>query len=261
MKALVLSAGYGERLRPVTDQTPKPLLEVAGRPLIHYPLLMLRAAGMHEVAINVHHLGASIEQALGDGRALGLEITYSVEPQLRGTGGPLLALRDYLAEETFVVLNCDTIIDLDLRRMVAFHREQNALATLAVRASTDLESYSRIEVDQASRIQRLRLLKGRALGEFIDYPERLNHQIESTLTPYMYCGVMICDPAILTLMPQVTPFSLISDLIARLVSQKLLAFVHEGFFRTVDDLTGYQALRAEFAVGRLPLGFLPLTSQ
>src|SRR5580693_3495607 len=57
MKALVLSAGYGERLRPLTDQVPKPLLDVGGRPLIHYPLLMLRAAGIRDVAINVHHLG------------------------------------------------------------------------------------------------------------------------------------------------------------------------------------------------------------
>src|SRR5580704_19048937 len=101
MKALVLSAGYGERLRPLTDKTPKPLLETGGRPLIHYPLLMLRHAGIVDVAINVHHLASQIEQALGDGKSLGLRITYSPEPTLLGTGGPLLALRDYLGTEPF----------------------------------------------------------------------------------------------------------------------------------------------------------------
>src|SRR3982074_1948243 len=103
MKALVLSAGYGERLRPLTETTPKPLLEVGGRPLIHYPLLMLKAADITDVAINVHHLAPQIEKALGDGRALGVSITYSPESALMGTGGPLLALRDFFAAEPFLI--------------------------------------------------------------------------------------------------------------------------------------------------------------
>jgi mannose-1-phosphate guanylyltransferase len=261
MKALVLSAGYGERLRPLTDQVPKPLLDVGGRPLIHYPLLMLRAAGIRDVAINVHHLGASIENALGDGRALGIAISYSPEPTLRGTGGPLLALRDYLADAPFIVLNCDTIIDLDLARIMAFHREHGALATLVLRTSGEAESYSRIEIDTASRIRRLRLLAGRARGEssvrFTDYPKILSDELEPALTPYMYCGVMICEPAILASMPLVPPFGLISDLLAPLIAHKLMGFVYEGFFRTVDDLAGYQALHMEFAAGAPPLTFLP----
>ncbi|MGH7878223.1 MAG: nucleotidyltransferase family protein, partial [Candidatus Binataceae bacterium] len=174
MKALVLSAGHGERLRPLTETTPKPLLEVGGRPLIHYPLLMLRAAGIREVAINVHHLAAQIENALGDGRALGLAISYSREPVLRGTGGPLLDLTDYFAGEPFVIVNCDTVMDLDLASMIDFHRRGRGFATLALRAGGDLDAYSRIEIDTASRIRRLRLLKGRLRGEFVDYPDALD---------------------------------------------------------------------------------------
>src|SRR6516164_8726150 len=98
MKALVLAAGHGERLRPLTDTVPKPLLEIGGRPLIHYPLLMLRDAGIREIAINVHHLAGQIEAALGGG-ALGLTITCSPEPILLGTGGPLLPLRNYFGRE------------------------------------------------------------------------------------------------------------------------------------------------------------------
>src|SRR6516165_6674331 len=77
MKALVLAAGLGERLRPLTNVTPKPLLEVGGRPLIHCVLGLLQRSGIDQVAINVHHLADRIESALGDGRALGLKITYS----------------------------------------------------------------------------------------------------------------------------------------------------------------------------------------
>jgi NDP-sugar pyrophosphorylase family protein len=144
MKALVLSAGYGERLRPLTKTIPKPLLEVGGRPLIHYHLLMLKAAGITEVAINVHHLAAQIENALGDGDALGLSITYSRETELMGTGGSLLALRHYFGEAPFVILNCDTIIDLDLAQMIAFHRTSGGLSTLALRDGVDADAYSRI---------------------------------------------------------------------------------------------------------------------
>ncbi|HLW69338.1 MAG TPA: NDP-sugar synthase [Candidatus Binataceae bacterium] len=256
MKALVLSAGYGERLRPLTETTPKPLLEVGGRPLIHYPLLMLRAAGVREVAINVHHMAAQIESALGDGRTLQLAITYSREPALRGTGGPLLDLTDYFAGEPFIIVNCDTVMDLDLVRMIEFHDTLGGLATLALGAAGDPEAYSRIEIDAARRIRRMRLLKGRTRGEFADYPATLSEEIALALTPYMYCGVMICAPAILAAMPSKPSFSLISDLLAPLVARKLMGFVHAGFFRTVDDLTGYNELRVEFAAAPPPLRFL-----
>jgi NDP-sugar pyrophosphorylase family protein len=145
--------------------------------------------------------------------------------------------------------------------MMAFHRERGALATLVLRSSGEPESYSRIEIDTASRIRRLRLLASRAHGEssvrFTDFPEMLSHELEPGLTPYMYCGVTICEPAILASMPLVPPFGLISDLLAPLVANKLMGFVHEGFFRTVDDLAGYQALHLEFAAGAPPLTFLP----
>ena len=116
MKALVLAAGMGERLSPLTEVTPKPMLELGGRPLIHYPLAMLRRAGITDVAINLHHLAQFIQHGLGDGSALGMHITYAPEPVLLGTGGPLNGLRDFLGDDTFVIANSDTILDLDLKR-------------------------------------------------------------------------------------------------------------------------------------------------
>src|SRR5260370_14483806 len=89
MKALVLAAGLGERVRPLTEKTPKPMLEVGGRPLIHYPLAMLKRAGITQVAINVHHLAGEIQRGLRDGKSLGIDITYSPEPTLLGTARPL----------------------------------------------------------------------------------------------------------------------------------------------------------------------------
>src|SRR5260370_32311289 len=130
MKALVLAAGMGERLRPLTDVTPKPMLELGGRPLIHYPLAMLKRGGITEVAINLHHLGADIQRGLGDGSSLGMKITYAPEPVLLGTGGPLNGLREYLPGDSFGIANSDGILDLDLAAMIAVPREPAPLATI-----------------------------------------------------------------------------------------------------------------------------------
>src|SRR5258708_11185579 len=120
MRALVLAAGMGERLRPLTEVTPKPMLELGGHPLIHYPLTMLRRAGITDVAINVHHLAPVIQDGLGDGSQLGLRITYAPQPVLLGTGGPLHGLRNFLAADPFVIANSHTIPDPHLPPLLTF---------------------------------------------------------------------------------------------------------------------------------------------
>jgi len=256
MKALILSGGKGERLRPLTDKIPKPLVEVGGRPLIHYPLLMLKRAGISAVAINVHHLAGEIETALGTGKTLAMDITYAPEPTLLGTGGTLLALRDYFGNEPFWVLNADSILDLDLNAMLKLHRERGALATFALFRPTDTGRYSRIEIDREAKIRRVRLLKGPQ--EFDDYPTELNDPDAATLESYMFCGVYVCEPAVLVSMPKTPPFSSIGEIFAPLVARgmPLFGYVHRGLFRTVDDLESYQALRREFATNPPHLDYL-----
>jgi NDP-sugar pyrophosphorylase family protein len=258
MKGIVLSAGYGERLRPLTETKPKPILEVGGRPLIHYPLLMLKHAGISEVAINVHHLAAEVERTIGDGAELGLRITYSPERVLTGTGGPLVVLRDYFGNDPFALLNCDTILDLDLGEMIRFHRERGGLATFVLREGGDPDAYSRIECGAGGRIRRMRLLRGRVRGEFIDYPSDLDANVAAALTPYMYCGVLVCEPEVFAMTPAAPPFSLMGDLFAPIAARgvPLYGYVHRGYFRTVDDLAGYAAVRDEIATAPPPLAYL-----
>jgi NDP-sugar pyrophosphorylase family protein len=249
MKALVLAAGVGERLRPLTETIPKPLVEVGGRPLIHYPLLMLRRAGIAEVAINVHHLAARMEAALNGGASLGMDITWSPEPALLGTGGPLNVLRAYFGRETFVIANGDSIVDLDLAAMIAFHRDRGALATLALAQPANLDYYSRIEIDPGARIRRMRLLRNRAPLAYDDFPADLDDAIARTLEPWMYCGVIVAEPSLLDRIPPAPPWSLMAGLFAPMVARGLpvFAWTHRGYFRTVDDLASYQRLRAEFS--------------
>lgn len=114
MRAMILAAGRGERMRPLTDACPKPLLKAGGKPLIVWQLERLRAAGFVDVAINHAHLGALIEAALGDGRAFGLRIRYSPEADALETAGGIRTALPLLGDAPFLVVNGDVFCDADL---------------------------------------------------------------------------------------------------------------------------------------------------
>jgi mannose-1-phosphate guanylyltransferase len=254
MKALVLAAGKGERLRPLTETIPKPMLELGGRPLIHYPLMMLKRAGITQIAINVHHLAERIQSGLGSGHELGLEITYAPEAVLLGTGGPLCGLRGFFGSEAFVVANADTMMDLNLREMIELHRARGALATFALTRPANMSAYSHLEIDGDGRLRRMRLLTARG-GGFEDFP---TEPPPVAVEPYMFCGLYICEPTLYEMMPSSAPFSSMKDLFAPLIPRglPLFGYVHRGWFRTVDDLATYENLRREFATNPPPLGIL-----
>ncbi len=257
MNALVLAAGMGERLRPLTETTPKPMLELGGHLLIEYPLAMLRRAGITEVAINIHHLASVIQRGIGQGAQFGLRITYAPEPVLLGTGGPLNGLRNFLGGDTFAIVNSDTILDLDLSAMLEFHRGHRALATIALYRPPNLDYYSRLEIDADQRLRRMRLLARRNPLKYDDYPAALEIAVEQSLESFMYCGVIVAEPAVLDLIPPKPPWSLMAGLFAPMVANAMPVFgyLHRGYFRTMDDLKSYEALKSEL-VSSPPPGFL-----
>jgi hypothetical protein len=130
--------------------------------------------------------------------------------------------------------------------------------TMALRATESADAYSQVEIDGDGHIRRMRLLVDRARSRFAEYSATLGPEILAELRPLMYCGTMVCEPALLDLMPSAPPFSLISDVLAPVVAKGLPVFghVHSGFFRTLDDLLAYEDLRAEFALSPLPLPYL-----
>jgi N-acetyl-alpha-D-muramate 1-phosphate uridylyltransferase len=119
MKAMILAAGRGERMRPLTDHTPKPLLPVGGKPLIFWHLERLARAGFHEIVINHAHLGSQIESALGDGNRFGVRITYSAEDVALETAGGIAHALPWLGEAPFLVVNGDVYTDYDFTQLEA----------------------------------------------------------------------------------------------------------------------------------------------
>ncbi len=130
MRAMILAAGRGERMRPLTDQTPKPLLEVGGKPLIQYHIEALRDAGFRELVVNHAHLGNQIVERLGDGAQFGVHITYSAEPEgALETGGGIKQALPLLGEQPFLVINGDIWTDYPYQQL---YREPEGLAHLVL---------------------------------------------------------------------------------------------------------------------------------
>ena len=150
---MVLAAGLGTRMRPLTTLVAKPALPVLNRPLLHFTLHALFRAGVREVAINTHHLPATVRRAAGDGRAFGLRVRYSHEPRNLGSIGGVRELRRFFGDEPFLLLNGDMVFDLDLRRLIERHRRSGALATVSLQPFPERGRYGAVVTDARGRIR------------------------------------------------------------------------------------------------------------
>lgn len=241
MKAMIFAAGEGLRLRPLTEKTPKALVPVAGRPMIDYPLLLLRHYGIREVIINLHHLGEQIEAYLGDGSNFGLNVAYSKEQELLDTGGGLLKAKPFLQDDTFIVVNTDVLIDLPLAELIEFHRRKKATATLVLRPDELADRYGSIDIDSEGRIDRFLRAKNPAppAGPY---------------TKLMFTGVQILEPRIFDYMaadPGSAKFGTTKDTYPKMLvaGEALYGFRFDGFWQDVGT-----AERIKDAEGRLAKG-------
>lgn len=153
MKAMILAAGVGTRLRPLTDTTPKPMLPIAGQPLLAHTLGWLRRYGIDEIALNLHYLPEVVRAGLGDGSRWQVRLHYSVESTLLGTAGAVKRL-EHMFDRTFVVVYGDLLLDFDLAALIALHRRRSALITIALKPTETPHSQGMVAVDQSGRVTR-----------------------------------------------------------------------------------------------------------
>jgi NDP-sugar pyrophosphorylase family protein len=221
---MVLAAGFGSRLRPLTDSVPKPLVPVGAHPMIAYPLAVLRAAGIREVLVNLHHLGDQIRAALGKGEQYGVSISYSAEDPILDTGGAIQKAMEFFGDETFVVINADILIDLPLAEVIAWHRQREAVATMVLRPDPQATRYGVIEIDGHSRIRRF-------LGRPVD--------VDTELRALMFAGVHVFDPRVFDFM-EPGRFGINAITYPRMLAAgcPLFGYAFEGYWRVVDTHAG-----------------------
>jgi mannose-1-phosphate guanylyltransferase len=225
MKAMVLAAGLGTRLRPKTDNCPKALVEIAGRTLLEITLSRLRVFGIREVIINVHHFADMILEYLKTNDYFGMRIKISREEVLLDTGGGLKRAAYFFLEhsnsleEPFILHNVDVISTIDLRRMVQFHTENQALATLAVQ---DRETARYLLFDEQLQ------LCGRQSGR--DQRAELVRSSQQA-QPLAFSGIHVISPRLFAMMIEEGVFSIIASYL-RLAAQgeKILAFRADEYY-------------------------------
>jgi NDP-sugar pyrophosphorylase family protein len=246
MKAMILAAGLGTRLRPLTNAIPKPLLPIAGTPLIVWNLLLLKQHGFHDVVINLHHLGPMIEQAIGNGSRYGLRIIYSREPVILGTGGGLKQAEQHFSGEPVLVLNADTLVDLDLGALCAFHQQHDAVATLVLRKDPEAEQWGLVEIDSDHRIVRI---AGR--GRTDQVPTQ----------PRMFAGIHILRPRLLRDVPKSVASTIIDPYVAAIQrGEALFGFDCEGYWSDIGTPERYAQAEQDASAGRISLSTRQLSA-
>ena len=178
MKAMLLAAGYGKRLKPLTDKIPKPLIEVNGKPLIDYALIGVRDAGIKDCVINLCYKGEMIADYVGTGDKWGLRVQYSREQDMLGTGGGVLNALPLLGDETFLLLNCDLVHDVNLSSFISRIR----------RCSQDNQNSQN---SHKSALAHLLLVPSAATakGDF-----SLTDNLVIPGNDYTFCGISIINP-------------------------------------------------------------------
>lgn len=151
---MILAAGLGTRLQPLTADRAKPAIPVVDASLIEHIVRYLHRFGIDDIAVNLHHQPESITRVLGDGRDLGVRITYSHEERILGTAGGPRKILDYFEARAFVLMNGDTLTDVDLREMARVHAARQALVTLALSPELNASHYGGVEVGADGRVTR-----------------------------------------------------------------------------------------------------------
>jgi NDP-sugar pyrophosphorylase family protein len=249
MKAMVLAAGLGTRLRPLTDDRPKALIEIEGRTLLEITLTRLRAFGVREVIVNVHHFADMVVDYLAAKQNFGMRIEISREEVLLDTGGGLKQAAWFFREdsrqsnEPFLLHNVDVMSNIDLGRMVGFHSGQQALATLAVQ---ERQSSRYLLFDQ----------QGQLCGRRFEREQRTElARPAQPLEPLAFCGIQVISPRLLGMMTEDGVFSIIATYL-RLAAQqeKIIAFrADESYWRDLGTIESLQQAGADVKCGSLVL--------
>lgn len=236
---MVLAAGLGTRLRPLTNSLPKPLVPIANRPLLEYTFALLARAGVRDAIVNTHHLPDVFAAGLRDLDASGLAVHVSRERRILGTAGGLKKAESFLRGGTFLMLNGDFLVDLDLRRVLDFHRQQGAAATMVLMPD---EAAGVLGVDPDGVIRR-----------FIE--PRPSDEPAGRLA-CGFTGIHVLEPEIFALIPPGKPWEINRQVYPALIARgrRVCGFVHRGYWREAGSPAGYLAANREVVGGRA--GFL-----
>jgi mannose-1-phosphate guanylyltransferase len=226
MRAMLLGAGFGTRLRPITYELPKPIVPIVGEPVMGHILRLLARHGFEKVITNLHYFPDLIRDRFGDGSDYGVELSYSFEEELLGTAGGVRNVRDFLGDETFLIISGDALTDIDLEALWARHRESGGIGTLALKRVEDTSQLGVVIVGEDGRIQ--------GFQEKPDPAEALSNLGN--------CGIYVFKPEIFDHFPDKDFVDWAQDVFPVLLDQDVPFFGHEieDYWNDIGSLHEYR---------------------
>ncbi|PIR20849.1 MAG: mannose-1-phosphate guanylyltransferase [Deltaproteobacteria bacterium CG11_big_fil_rev_8_21_14_0_20_47_16] len=228
-KAMLLAAGFGTRLRPLTDSTPKPMLPMDGHPLIAYSLGLLQTAGIRDVIINLHYLGEQVSEYCGDGSQWGMRISYSEEPTILGSGGGLKKAAPFFEDKPFIAINADTLMGINLKTVIAAFNPEHAGLMVTCPVSAE-DNYGLVSVADNGR------LTGFGEGDVT------------------FAGVQIVTPRLIAQLPD-GESSVINDGYKPLIASGAIfdTICHTGYWNDIGTIERYEKTRIDILDGIIRL--------
>jgi mannose-1-phosphate guanylyltransferase len=222
---MVMAAGLGTRLRPLTYDIPKPLVPVANRPVMEHILLLLRKHGFGPLIANLHWFPDALRDRFGDGSQLGVDLTYSYEDELLGTAGGVRNVAEFFGSEPFLVMAADALTDIDLGALRAAHEENDGIATLAVKRVSDVSEFGVVITDSAGRVQ-----------GFQEKPDRAE-----ALSDLASCMIYVLEREIFDYFPSKPAVDFARDVFPALLENDVPFHVHrvDAYWNDVGSLPEY----------------------
>ncbi len=237
MKGIIIAGGAGTRLRPLTYTRPKPLIPVVNRAFLEYQVALLKKHGMDEIIFCTNYMADKIQNHFGDGSKFGVSMRYAIEDTPLGTAGAIKNAQTLTGRDTFVVLNGDVLTDFDLSEVIAFHKSNNALVTLALKDVPSPSPYGVIITDDTGRVSEFR-----EPSEATKKMLAENSHVEQTGTDYINAGIYIMEPEALDAIPSGRPVSIERETYPQMLAQNkpVYAFHATGYWLDIGRAEQYR---------------------
>lgn len=241
MKAMILAAGVGSRLHPLTHTMPKPLVPIVNRPVMEHIIGLLRRHGFTDIIVNVYHLADQITAYFGDGSRFGVKITYAEEDRLWGDAGSVKRCEEFFGNHTFLVIGGDDLADIDLTRFLENHRQKKALASIALSLVDDPAEYGIVLINEEGRITR-----------FLEKPRG-----EIIFSNTANTGIYLFEPEALDLIPRNTFYLFGKTFFPLMLEQKrpIYGYLTAGYWMDVGNLSMYLQAHLDALAGKVRLDF------
>lgn len=235
MKAMILAAGLGTRLRPLTNIIPKPMLPLAGRPCMEYTIRLLKKYGVTDIMVNIHYLPEKITDYFGSGLDFGVNINYSLEKELLGTAGGLKKVQNFFQSSPVLIISGDGLTDINLSDFFEFHKKSKAIATLALKKVGDPQQYGVVKLKENAEI-----------AVFQEKPKR-----EEAISNFANTGIYLFQPEIFDHIPQNTFYDFGKQVFPELLEKgiPLAGFLMEGYWCDIGDLDIYREAHYDLLMG------------